>query len=117
MKAILINPFNRTVTAVDADPRKIAEAIGARLLDAIPAPLHVIYVDDEGLYVQAQSFWRIRGVTQSHIAGKAIMFGSRRGEETDCVADVRNIASIIEWCDPPTAEQLDKLQTITVTPF
>ena len=64
MRAILINPENKTVTEVDysGDYRDIYKLIGCRTFDIvrIPTGLDGIYIDDEGLYAEKQTFWKYR---------------------------------------------------------
>jgi hypothetical protein len=121
MKAVLINPFNRTVTDVEGpDDGGIADALDCYLLDVIRVAEGVdIWVDDNGLAKPDQAYWRFKSDdAQSHIAGKALVLGhDSAGNTTDCLYLAVTIARVIEFVAPPTAEQLDKLQTITVTPF
>jgi hypothetical protein len=118
MKAVLIDPFTRTITDVliDSDA-SIAPMIGAHLLDCMRVAQNAaIYVNDEGLYAPDQAYWRLKGERQSHIGGKALALGvGARGESCDLLPTAAVLAYVIEWTDPPSPDDMDQLRTITVT--
>ena len=121
MKAVLIDPFNRTVTDVECpDDGGINRVIDCHLLDVIRVAEGVdIWIDDNGLGKPDQAYWSFKSDdAQSHIAGKALVLGhDGDGNTTECLYLAVTIARVIEFVAPPTAEQLDKLMTITVTPL
>lgn len=93
MQAYFINPFSRNVTTVDydGDYKSIS-----RMIDASRGYFDVVrlywnqmsihdaaFVDDEGLYVEDQTFWIHRNYPQP-LAGKALVLGCN--EEGDSVA-------------------------------
>ena len=73
MQAYFINPFSKNVTTVDYDGNY--ESI-SRLIDASRGYFDVVrlygnqdaaFVDDEGLYVDGQTFWIHRNLSLIHI--------------------------------------------------
>jgi len=93
MQAYFINPFSRNVTTVDydGDDKSIS-----RMIDASRGCLDVVrlywnqmsihdaaFVDDEGLYVEDQTFWIHRNYPPP-LAGKALVLGC--DEKGDSVA-------------------------------
>ena len=90
MQAYFINPFSRNITTVDydGDYKSISRMIDAsrgcfdvvRLYhDLVPESTFgsrhdAAFVDDEGLYVDGQTFWIHRNYPQP-LAGKALILG------------------------------------------
>lgn len=84
MKALLINPFDQTITEVDysGDYRNIYEHIGAGTFDVVRLPGHdlpcesdALFVDDEGLFKEDKRFFRVEGYYQP-LCGKALVLGT-----------------------------------------
>lgn len=78
MKAILINPFDETITEVDfiGDYRSIYKLIDCSTFDVMELPRNgALYVDDEGLFTERQAFFYWEGAHQP-IANKALILGT-----------------------------------------
>lgn len=95
MNAYFINPFSRNVTTVDydGDYKSISRMIDAsHRLDNMSGCFDVVrlyqngdgaFVDDEGLYVENQTFWIHRNYPQP-LAGKALILGCNdEGDSTE----------------------------------
>jgi len=76
MRAILIDPFTRTIKEVDynGDYRQIYTFIGADCFDLVSHRVGDIYVDDEGLMKEETAFFHIQDYPQP-LAGKALILG------------------------------------------
>lgn len=99
LKAILIDPFTKTVTdySVERDFRAIYAAIGRDCFDCVMLPdNHAMYVDDEGLYRKDQAFFELGG--KGPFAGKALILGNdREGDSIDCSITTGTILKNIVW--------------------
>lgn len=123
MKAILIDPFNRTITDIDIadDVDKtdaINKVINAPVLSAVtPVRGLTIYVDDLGLYREGQAYWAMpHVVAQSHLGGRALALGfDSAGRSINVPVTVEDLRFFIEWRDPPEDEAMTRLRQITVT--
>ncbi len=89
MKAILINPFDQTVTEVDysGDYKQIYTLIGADTFDcARISSGDGIFVDDNGLLTGPTHFFQHAEYGQP-LAGKGLIVGcNAEGDSVDCVA-------------------------------
>lgn len=108
MQAILIDPFTQTIEAVDYSGKyeDIYTLLGCDLFTTVYTEMaDTIYVDDEGLYVKDQKFFKLKGYPQP-LAGRGLVLGSTDdGDSTDCVSTVEDIQDIVEWCaDGTTVE-------------
>lgn len=109
MKAFFINPFSKKITTVDYDGDY--QSI-SRMIDASRGYFDVVtldhnrdaaFVDDEGLYVDGQTFWIHRNYPQP-LAGKALILGTDpegnsvepKTSYEDLVSDVRFIGDRFE---------------------
>lgn len=105
MQAILIDPFTQTIEAVDysGDYKDIYSLLECDLFTTVyrvvvTAMADTLYVDDEGLYVEDQKFFKLKGYPQP-LAGRGLVLGSTDdGDSTDCVSTVEDIQDIVEWC-------------------
>jgi len=109
MKAFFINPFSKKITTVDYDGdwQKIGQMIDAcRGLFNVVTLDHngdAAFVDDEGLYVEDQTFWIHRNYPQP-LAGKALLLGTDpegnsvepKTSYEDLVGDIRFIGDRFE---------------------
>lgn len=102
MRAILINPFDRTVTEIEVsgDWRSVSEAVGADYLDLVKLDQrHDLWVDDEGLFKEDQQLFWIQGFP-APLAGMAVILGhDNRGESADATAHLSMISQRISWWD------------------
>jgi len=105
MQAILINPYTQTIEVVDysGDWRDIKTLLGCELFTTVYLDgLDVLYVDDEGLYVEDQRFFKIRGYPQP-LAGRGLVVGStEEGDSTDCESTIETIEDLVEFCPEGT---------------
>lgn len=104
MKAILIDPFEQTVSRVDVQPEDLD--LIRSLLDCenlLPYPLseqdHII-VDAEGLEKPGQRFWRFQGI-ETVLGGRALILGNNQDgtANTDAHVDVTLVRNAMEWLD------------------
>ena len=105
MRAILIDPEDKTVTEVDydGDYKSIYKLIGCSTFDVVRTSTSNdgIYIDDEGLYAKDQAFWSYR-YNDTHEPIKLINKGLVLGcdDEGDSVAPdstVEDIKKNITW--------------------
>jgi hypothetical protein len=76
MKAFLINPFEKSINEVDysGDYQDIYKLIDAELFDVVYIDgNNCIYVDDEGLFKNEQSFFQ---VGYAMLAGRGLVLGT-----------------------------------------
>lgn len=125
MKAILIDPSNKTVTDVDydGDYQKIASIIGASsgLFDVVRSGDDAImYIDDEGLLVNPNphGYFRI-GNFPNTFAGKGLVVGVRLdadgAHDTDISRGADELTRFVRFIDNPDEASIDP--AITVTSF
>ena len=100
MKAILIDPKERTISEVDYDGdwRNISKLIDCDLFSCVYIPKDdSIYVDDEGLYRENQSFFKW-STYDSPLAGKALILGTNdEGESIACTHTVEEVKQNVKW--------------------
>jgi hypothetical protein len=107
MKAVLICPYTKTIEDVEysGDYKDLYALLGCGLFTTVyldGANLDTLFVDDEGLYVESQKFFKIAGYEQP-LAGRGILLGTdAEGESTDCASTAEGVKSIVEWCDDGT---------------
>lgn len=104
IKAILIDPFEMTVSEVDygGEMADIYRLIDADLFTVagFGEDGDGVYVDDEGLFKATQRFFKLDGYPQP-LAGKGLILGSNDGGES--VAPVTTLESVrasIRWVQP-----------------
>jgi hypothetical protein len=104
MKAIHINPFEKTVKEVDilGNLEDIYVLLGCRPLDAINYDdKNVLYVDDEGLLKNDQRYFSING---KNFAGKGLVMGY--DDEGDSIDTSLNADDLnIQWLPDDHVEQ------------
>lgn len=100
MRGILIDPTTKTVSAVDVAPGldAIYKLIDADAFDAVRLPnTDVIYIDDEGLYREDQTYFAIPGAMQP-FAGKGLVVGSTRdGDDADAKLTVEQVRAMVRF--------------------
>ena len=108
IKVLVINPRIRTITEAELPNVYPAakDLIGGWLTIATAFPNgDTLYVDDEGLLKDGQSFFRVAGMDQP-IAGTGVLTGREDddGEDGTDTADVRTtveeLAALVSWLDP-----------------
>ena len=105
MQGILIDPYTQTIEVVEysGDYKDISAMLGCDLFTTVYAEMpDTIYVDDEGLYVENQRYFNIKGYPQS-LAGRGLVLGSTDdGDSTDCVSSLQDILDMVEFCPEGT---------------
>lgn len=102
MRAILIDPFTKTIEEVDysGDYKDIYGLIECDLFTTVYLPNtsdDTLFVDDEGLYVENQKFFKIDGFEQP-LAGRGLLLGTdEEGESIDCMSTVEEVKAIVSW--------------------
>ena len=102
MRAILIDPFTQTIEEVDysGDYKDIYGLIECDLFTTVYLPNtsdDTLFVDDEGLYVENQRFFKIDGFEQP-LAGRGLLLGTdEEGESIDCMSTVEEVKAIVSW--------------------
>lgn len=88
MRAILIDPYDHTVTEIIIEGNNLQEIykiLDVQVIDAARIALDdVVYVDDEGLLKGPTNFFAITGETPNPIAGRGLLVGTTpSGHDTD----------------------------------
>ena len=74
MKAILINPHEKTITEVEysGNYKEIYSLIDCRTFDCVRiTPNEDMYIDDEGLLMNNQRYFTLLGTGLNNFAGKS----------------------------------------------
>ena len=99
MKAILINPFNQTITEVEysGNFKEIYKLIDCSTFDCINIDNdNTLFVDDEGLLQENRYFhWK----DYTNLAGKALIIGVdyQTGEDCDTSWSLQEVENMVEW--------------------
>lgn len=93
MKAILIDPFKQDITEIDwnGDALSIADTLCCKWITAVyPSDMDrdIIYLDDEGLYVDDQRFFMVSDYPHP-LAGYGLVLGT--DETGDAIPPKSNI--------------------------
>ena len=99
MRAILIDPFTQTIEEVDysGDYKDIYTLIQCELFSTVYCLEDTLFVDDEGLYVKDQRYFKVAGYPQP-LAGRGLLLGTNEeGDSVDATAKLSVIEKIIEW--------------------
>lgn len=100
MKAILINPFDQTVTEVEysGDYRDIYKLIDAQCFDVARLPHRDgIFVDDEGLLNGTTHFFQHEDYPNP-LAGKGLIIGcDEEGESVDCKTTLNEVKAKVSF--------------------
>lgn len=100
MKAILINPYDQTVTEVDysGDYKEIYTLIEADCFDcARISRMDGIFVDDEGLLHNPTHFF-MHAEYPSPLAGKGLVVGCNEGgDSVDCKTTVEEVRAKVRF--------------------
>lgn len=102
MKAYLIDPFMETVQEIDysGDWKDIRTLLKCDIFTTVyfdDMSTDSVFVDDEGLYVDNQRFFKLGGYTQP-LAGYGLVLGcNEEGDSVDCMSTLEDVANQIEW--------------------
>lgn len=105
MRAILINPFDKSVSEVDysGDYHDIYKLIDCQTFTVASDDQVDIWLDDEGLFKKEQAFFWYQGMGQP-FAGKGLILGyDKDGESIATTADIDSVTNKIRWF---TAQEL-----------
>ena len=85
MRAILINPFDGTVTETEysGELKDIYRLTQCGIVEVARADIgtHTLYVDEEGLFKKDQKFFAIDGARQPY-AGRGLIVGYDNGDDS-----------------------------------
>lgn len=103
MQAYLIDPSDQTIETIhyDGDWKTISYWIAADTFDVASTSDGLsIYIDDEGLFKEDQSFFTITGYPQP-LAGRALVLGppDEDGEATSCLLTPTQMAFRVRFVD------------------
>ncbi len=110
MRVIKIDPHKRAITEIDLPEKGNLEAyqnmVGGNIEAAYIEPEGIVYVHDEGLYVQNQRYFLLKTMPQP-LAGVGVVVGTD-GEGNDAASPltVEQIESMVIWGDPMYLMQL-----------
>jgi hypothetical protein len=114
MRAILIDPFHKTVKEIqihasggDSCLLSIKTAIGCEMITSIPLPegtltlpgpkRNALFLDDEGLYREGQRYFSLPHYHQP-LAGKAVAVGiGEEGETKACTLSLVAMRMAVSW--------------------
>ena len=107
MQAILIDPFAQEIVQVDysGDWKDIKKFLQCDLFTTVymPDTTDSIFVDDEGLYVENQRYFKFAGYPQP-LAGMGLVLGcNTEGDSVSCESTLEQIKAQVEWCDEGTS--------------
>lgn len=111
MRAILIDPFSKSITEVDhsGDYKQIYQflQISSPFTSIRLAPREVLFIDDEGLLKDQahQKFFKISAIAQP-LAGRGLILGfNAEGESVGTNLTLSQIKANVGWCNPATRVQ------------
>ena len=103
MRAILIDPFTRSITEIEIDPtlNNMYETLGVDLITVVSIkPDHALIIDDEGFLKSKESqeyFWWA-GADQP-FAGRGLILGDKYGENKDATMTLDQVNKCIQFVD------------------
>ncbi len=108
MKALLIDPIARTITAIELPDglEALREALGCTWVDrAMLTPSEDLWIDDEGrlTYPNPRGYFAIGGNT---FAGRGVVLGHAWGDSVDTRLTPDHLAIHVTWLDTPAAEDV-----------
>lgn len=116
MKAYLIDPKKKTIEQVDysGDFKQIYEFLDCRAFDIVHVYENgdVIYVDDEGLFVDEQHFFIHRNYP-TPLAGKGLIIGTdEEGEDQQPKTSFEDFENDIKW----VGDRVDVMSAAKLSP-
>ena len=99
MKAILINPFDKTLLEIEhtGNYKNIYGLIDATLFDVVDIDSNnKIFIDDEGLLKNNQEFFECNGKV---IAGKGLVLGNNDGYTEQTSLTIEELSKKINWLE------------------
>ena len=106
MRAILIDPYAQEIVEVEysGDYNDIYKFLQCDLFTTVymPDTMDSIYVDDEGLYVENQRYFKFADYPQP-LAGMGLVLGCNdEGDSVSCESTLEQVKAQVEWCDEGT---------------
>jgi hypothetical protein len=106
MKAILIDPYFELIEEMEysGDWRDINKLLQCDIFTVVymPDTIDSLFVDDEGLYVENQKYWKFAGYPQP-LAGMGLVLGCNdEGDSVSCVSTLEQVKAMVEWCPDGT---------------
>lgn len=108
MRAILIDPFTRTVSNIDTDA-SLDDMYSVLQVDLITVMQvgggHAMILDDEGLLKDrdSQAYFTMRGLAQP-LAGRAMILGDEYGESRAATLTIEEVEDKVVWLDNEKVE-------------
>ena len=100
MKAILIDPINRTITEVDhsGDFHEIYKLCDFETFTCITVDQNqdTLYIDDEGLLKITDAFFLFDSYPQP-LAGKGLLLGTKKGESVSCKMTLDQVKAKVKF--------------------
>jgi hypothetical protein len=101
MRAILIDPYTRTVTEIENDGTLdgLYKAIQCEMVEAIRVGNNeTMWLDEEGFLSEGRPVFRLGDNAQA-LAGRAVILGDKDGESTPTKLAVAAVAAAVKWTD------------------
>lgn len=111
MRAILIDPFTRSISEVDT-AASLDDIYALLDIDTLTVvmydPDNAIMLDDEGLLKdkEVQEYWWLQGSTQP-FAGKGLIIGNNYGDNRATSLDLNEVRDNVQWVNKNTIEPDD----------
>ena len=103
MRAILINPFTRTVSDIDTDASldELYEFLQVEVITVMQVGAsHVMILDDEGLMKSKieQEYFQLKGMDQP-LAGRGLILADEYGESRPATLSIKEVEDKVVWLD------------------
>ena len=107
MKAFLIDPASRSIAEVEIIPNASGSTLSAmyaaldcRLVDVASIralPGNDIWIDDEGLYVDDQSFFHLAGNDTPYAGRGLVLSVDKEGDECAATCTIADLRRVVSW--------------------
>lgn len=120
MKAVLIDPFTRSVSEIDIDPSldNLYQTLQVDTITVVAIrPDHALIIDDEGLLKsrdEQEYFWWAG--SEQPFAGRGLILKDEMGENRDAAITVEQVKKCMRFCDKEEINPEDYLGW-TITTF
>ena len=103
MRAILIDPFTRTVSEIETDAGldDLYDILQVEIITVMQVGAsHAMILDDEGLLKGKieQEYFRLKGMDQP-LAGRALILADEYGESRPATLTISEVEDKVEWLD------------------
>ena len=116
MRAILIDPQQRTVTEIEVQGKDYTELYGILDCDIFTSSVRfetedMMLIDDEGLFKEPEDFFILTQDFPAPIAGKAVILGTDdEGDTAPCLIPLERITKQISWASRNEARMAIRAQ-------